>query len=85
MVFFQAYVLLWTTLLREVRNGHHRDPPSASRNRNQEQQHGFPDTDLFNTSLHAEMTLTKIEDKCLLAGKGGLKQHALIQEEAENL
>lgn len=25
-VLFQACVLLWTTLLREVRTGHHREP-----------------------------------------------------------
>lgn len=87
MVLFQACMLLWTTLLREIRSGHHREPSIASRNRKQKQYYGFPNFDLFHTHphTHTKMTLTKMEDKYILAGKGKLKQLALIQGVSESL
>lgn len=61
------------------------EPQNASRHISQEQYHGFSGPDFFNTSPYTKMTLSKSEDKCLLAGKGRLKQLALIQREPESL
>lgn len=52
---------------------------------NQEQYQGYPDPAFFNTSSPTKVTLTKSEDKCLLPGKGSLKQCAALQREPASL